>query len=228
MRAWVREGLLFRPDVPTIMPGRVVYRDQHPVLDPFLLWLRSSNSRAARLLRDEAGAAGDVKSAYAASANEGTLTALNSLASSQTWVAGWESSLIDNTTNLYTDYRLTAKLTVASSANQAGELRMYCVGMLDDSTWPDVFDGTVSAETVTSAEIRDAICKPASFSVTTNTAGRVYYLDCPSVARVFDYCLPKKFVVFITINPTTTTTAGLAASGNQLTVVGTYGNVAQS
>lgn len=173
-------------------------------------------------------AAGDAKITYAASADEATLTALNSLASSQTWVAGWESTPIDNTTNKYLDYRVTAKLTVASANNQAGELRLYLVGMLDDSTWPDVFDGTVSAETITSADIRDAICKLGAVTITTNTAGRVYYLDCPSAAAVFGGNLPKKFAIFITVNPTTTTTAGLAASGNQVTVVGSYLNIAQS
>src|SRR4051812_16996961 len=130
-------------------------------------------------------ATGDVRLAYASSADEATLTALNSLASSQAWTAGWESTAIDNTTNKYLDYRVTAKLTVASAANQAGELRLYLVGMLDDSTWPDVFDGTASAEAVTSAEIRDAICRLGAATVVTNTAGRVYYLDCPSAAAVF-------------------------------------------
>lgn len=193
-----------------------------------IFWLYTNEGRLSFLLREQAGAAGDVKLVYVASANEATLTALNSLASSQTWIAGWESSTIDNTSNLYLDFRVTAKLTVASASNQAGELRLYLVGMLDDSTWPDVFDGTASAEAITSAEIRDAICKLGAISVTTNTAGRVYYLDCPSVAAVFGGNVPKKFIIFITINPTTTTTAGLAASGNQVTVVGSYANVAQT
>jgi hypothetical protein len=200
---------------------------RHTLIGAFCFWLWTSPSRFAFILREEAGTAGDVKVAYAAASNL-TVTALNSLASSQTWVAGWESDLIDNTTNLYTDYRITAKLTVASAANQAGELRLYIVGMLDDTTWPDVFDGTGSAETVTSVEIRDAICRLAAATVVTNTAGRVYYLDCPSVAAVFNGNLPKKFVLFFAINPTTTTTAGLAASGNQVTVVGSYANVAQT
>ena len=35
---------------------------------------------------------------------------------------------------------------------------MYVVTELDDSTWPDVFDGTQGAETVSDTEVRDAIC----------------------------------------------------------------------
>lgn len=170
-------------------------------------------------------ASGDVKLAYGSSSNL-TVTNLHSLAASQTYIAGWESPLIDNTSNLYLDYRVTALLQVASSNNQAGALFLYLVGMLDDSTWPDVFDGTESTETLTSVEIRDAICKLGAMTVVTNTASRSYYLDCPSVRQVFGGYLPKKFVIYITGNATTTTTAQLAASGNQVTIVGQYETVA--
>lgn len=168
-------------------------------------------------------AAGDVKLAYAASSNL-TVTALNGLAASSTHVAGWESDAIDNTTNLYTDYRISAKITVESAGLSAGEIRLYLVGPLDDSTWPDVFDGTASAETVTDTEIRDAICRLGTATVTDTTASRVYYLDVPSVAAVFGSNLPKKFVIFITQSTGTT----IETTGNQVTVVGSYANVAQS
>lgn len=166
-------------------------------------------------------ASGDIKSVYANSANEATLTALNSLASSTTWVAGWESTAIDNTSNLFTDYRVTAKITAGTTLT-AGELRMYLVAMLDDSTWPDVFDGTASAETVTNVQIRDAICRIASVVSTTTTNSVVYFLECPSVAAVFGGNLPKKFVIFITHSMV----GALAASGNQVTTVGSYLQVA--
>lgn len=170
-------------------------------------------------------ASGDIKAVYAASSNL-TITNLNSLASSQTWVAGWESGAIDNTANLYTDYRVTAILKAPAANNQAGSMRLYLVGMVDDSTWPDVFDGTESTETVTDTEMRDAICKLGAITDVDTGASDIYYLDCPSVAAKFDGNVPKKFVIFITINSSTTTTAGLAASGNQVTVVGSYLNAA--
>jgi hypothetical protein len=171
-------------------------------------------------------AAGDIKAVYAASSNQ-TVTNLNSLAASQTFVAGWESGAIDNTTNLYLDYRITAKITVGASSLQAGQIRLYLVGPLDDSTWPDVFDGTESTETITDTEMRDAICKLGAVSDTDTGVSDVYYLDCPSARAVFNGLLPKKFVIFITHNAHTTTVA-IAASGNQVTVTGYYENVAQS
>lgn len=166
----------------------------------------------------------NIKLAYAASSDL-TVTNLHSLAASQTFVAGWESGAIDNTSNLFEDYRVTAKLTAASANLQAGEFRLYAVGMLDDSTWPDVFDGTESTETITDTEMRDAICRLAAFTQTDTGNADVYYLDCPSIAAVFNGNLPAKFVLFGTGSMSTTTTAQLASSGNQVTVKGSYRTV---
>lgn len=168
-------------------------------------------------------AAGDVKLAYAASSNL-TVTNLHSLPSSSTFIAGWESDAIDNTTNLYLDYRITAKIVVAAAGLAAGEIRLYLVGMLDDSTWPDVFDGTESTETITDTEMRDAICHLAAFTITDTGASDAYYLDCASAASAFGGNLPAKFVIFITHS----TGANLAAAGNQVTIKGSYSNVAQT
>jgi hypothetical protein len=192
-------------------------------LAAWLFWYWTSNSRAAVLLREEAGAAGDVLLTYAASTNEASLSALNSLASSATWVAGWESTAVDNTSTKYLDMRVTAKITSGTTLT-VGEVRLYLVAMLDDSTWPDVFDGTASAETVTNTMIRDAICKLGAVSATNASNSVVYYLDCPSVAAVFGGNMPKKFVVFITHSMV----GALASSGQQVTYVGSYANVAQS
>ena len=159
----------------------------------------------------------DIKIAYASSANQ-TVTNLNGLAASATHVAGWESGAVDNSTNLYLDYRVTAKITVESTGVTAGEIKLWLVGELDDSNWPDVFDGTESAETVTDTEIRDAICHLGTVTTNDTTASRVYYLDCPSAAAVFGGNTPRKFVVFITQNTGTT----LETTGNQVTVKGSY------
>jgi len=171
-------------------------------------------------------AAGDVKNVYAASAAL-TQTNLDALASSATWVAGWESGAIDNSSNLYTDYRINAVLQVESSGlSAAGEIRMYLVAEMDDSTWPDVFDGTEGTETITDTNVRDAICRLAASTATDTTASQFYYLQCPSVAAIFGGQVPRKFVVFITQS----TGANLESTGdpNQVYVAGCYANVAQS
>ena len=168
-------------------------------------------------------ATGDIKIAYAASGAQ-TQTNLDGLSSSATHVAGWESGAIDNSTNLYTDYIVNAVIKVASAGLSAGEIRMYFVAELEDSSWPDVFDGTESTETVTDTEIRDAICRLGAITATDTTASRLYYLQCPSVAAVFGGTVPRKFVIFITQS----SGAALETTGdpNQVYVKGVYNTVA--
>lgn len=184
--------------------------------------LHTSQSRWATLWLEEAGAAGDVKMAYAASSSL-TVTALDGLASSSTHVTGWESDIIDNSSNLYLDYIVNVKITVESAGLAAGQIRVYFVAELDDTTWPDVFgDGTQSAETVTDTEIRDAICRLGAVTDTDTTASRVYFLNVPSVRAVFGGTLPRKFTIFITQSTGTT----LETTGNGVYVKGVYRTVA--
>ena len=159
------------------------------------------------------------KLTYAASSAL-TQTNLDGIASSSTWVAGWESGAIDNSSNLYIDYIINAKIQVESAGLSAGEIRMYLVAELEDSSWPDVFDGTESTETITDTEIRDAICRLAARTVTDTNASRTYYLNCPSAAYVFNGTLPRKFVIFIT--QSTGTTLETTGDPNQVYVKGVY------
>ena len=170
-------------------------------------------------------AAGDIKLAYGASSAL-TQTNLDGISSSSTWVAGWESAAIDNSSNLYTDYIINAVLQAESSGLSNGEIRMYLVAEMDDSTWPDVFDGTESTETVTDVNVRDAICRLAASTATDTTASQFYYLQCPSVASVFGGTVPRKFVVFIT--QSTGTALETTGDPNQVYVKGVYSTVAQS
>lgn len=170
-------------------------------------------------------AAGDVKIAYAASANF-TVTALDGLASSSTHVTGWESAEIDNTTNLYVDYLISGKITVESAGLSAGEIRIWCVPRLDDSTYPGGFDGTASAETTPLDDENGTLAGAVlmkSFSTDT-TASQVYYFHAVSVASCFGGVCPAKFVIFITQSTGTT----LETTGNQVTYKGIYYTVAQS
>lgn len=160
----------------------------------------------------------DIKVAYAASSNL-TVTSLHSVASSATWVAGWESGTVDNTTNLYLDYLISAKIALGNAAT-AGQIRVYVVPMLDDSNWPDVIDGTESTETWTTTTIRDGAAKLGAAVDTRADPGTddVYVVGQFSVASLFGGVCPAKFVLFIAHS----TGVNLAAAGNQVTVKGSY------
>lgn len=159
---------------------------------------------------------------YAASANL-DVTNLASIATSATWVTGWESDLIDNTTTKYDDFLITAKIQVAAAGLAAAEIRIYVAAMLDDSTWPGGFDGVDSVETTPLDDANGTQCGAAlaAVAVTDTTASQVYYFRPFSVKSLFG-SLPPKFVIFITHS----TGANLAASGHQVTYKPIYYAVA--
>lgn len=162
------------------------------------------------------------KNVYAASSNL-TIT-LASLATSSDFTAGRESTLVDNTSNLYQDYKLSGKITVGTTPTINTEIRVYLVAMLDDSTWPDVFDGTDSAETITSVGVMSSAMKLASLIlVDATTSDRVYYFDAGYVSSYFNGVCPPKFVVFVTHN--TGVNLNSTGSNHQITIAGQYTNL---
>lgn len=165
----------------------------------------------------------DLKIVYAASSNL-TVTNLNSLATSSTHVSGWESAEIDNTTNRYADYLVSGKITVAAASLSAGEIRIWVVPKLDDSTYPGGFDGTESTETTPLDDAGGTAGGAVLVKVigTDTTNSQVYYFHQVSVASAFGGICPAKFVLFVTQS----TGQNLASSGNQITTKGIYYQVA--
>lgn len=169
-------------------------------------------------------ATGDIKYAtYPGSVNL-TVTALNGLASSATWVAGWSSQTIDNSTDLYTDYALTGQFTVESAGLTAGQILIWAYTRLDDGAWPDIFssgtEGSEGAATLHDTEIRDGLI-PIWGQITDTSASRKYPVMGVSIFDRIRY-IPEEFAFFVAQS----TVAALETSGNQLTIKGSYGNVA--
>ncbi len=84
---------------------------------------------------------------------------INSLATSATWVAGYEWFILDNSTELALDWFIDLVVRVGTTPTISTFINVYTFASYDGSTYPDVFDGTPSAETVTSAGVRDSFCK---------------------------------------------------------------------
>lgn len=125
---------------------------------------------------------------------------INSLATSSTWTAGYEWFKVDCTTNRPLDVRHDGKIQVGTTPTTATEIRIYLVASNDASTWPDVFDGTASAETVTSEGVRDGFAKLAAvLRVDSTTSNRDYPYEF-SAAQAFGGSLPRNYVVFVTHN----------------------------
>jgi hypothetical protein len=164
----------------------------------------------------------DRKIVYAADAQL-TIT-LASLATSSTLVAGRESTAVANTSNLYLDYKLSGKITTGTSPSAAKSIEVWVVPTINDTpTYPDVFDGTDSAETVTSAGAASGYLKlGAVMNVDATTSDVAYAFGPFSVASLFGGVCPRKFVIFVTHN---TGVALNATGGNHfIYTTGVHGN----
>lgn len=174
-------------------------------------------------------AAGDVTIEYTASSAL-TQTNLDGLAASATHVAGWGSGEIDNTSAKNVDHKITIVVQVESTSVTAGEIQAWLIEQLNDSAWPAVLSsgtlGTEGAVAFTDTEQRDSVARFAGKVVNDTGASEVYTIQIPSVAAVFDYNMPPRYVVIVTQN--TGTTLETTADPNQVYLKRISYKVAQS
>jgi hypothetical protein len=153
----------------------------------------------------------DIKIAYG-SAFDLTIT-LVSLASDTNLLAGRESAAIDNTSDKMLDYLISGKITTGTSPTAARSIQIWAVASFDGTSWPDVFDGTNSDETISLANVKNSsVCRLVDELSTTATTDEDYYFAGVSIARLFG-SVPPKFVLFVTHN---TGVALNATAGNHV------------
>lgn len=140
----------------------------------------------------------DIKIAWGTAAT-GT-GGITSLATSSTWVSGYEWFIVDNSSDKMLDQICQGKVTVGTSPTASTEIRIYAVGSYDGSTWPDVFDGTASGETLTSEGSRDGYAKLAAIlRVDATTSNREYPFQF-ALAPLFGGTVLKKTALFVAQN----------------------------
>lgn len=154
-------------------------------------------------------------------ASSAITNAIESLATSSTLLVGYESATYDNSSNDDVEVYLSGVTTVGTTPTINTRIEHNIVTEIADGTWPDVFDGTTGAETVTSQGIKDTVCKRvATLNVDATTTDRPYPYIKRSVAALFSGFAPSKFVVFTTHN----TGVNLNSTGGNhvLTAIGAY------
>lgn len=124
-----------------------------------------------------------------------------SLATSATFVAGRESTVVDNTSNKFVDALVAGIVTVGTTPTINTQIVIYVFSALDDvPTYPDVMDGTDSAETVTSVGVGRGYLKLAAIlEVDATTSNRVYPFTF-TVAQLFGGIMPKRWGLFVAHN----------------------------
>lgn len=127
---------------------------------------------------------------------------LASLATSPTFVFGREATAVVNGVNKYVDAMLSGRITVGTTPTIDKQILVYVFGSYnDDPDWPDVFDGTDSDETITTAGVGRGFLKLAAvLDVDATTSDRSYSFGPVSVAMLFGGVLPENWSVFVTHN----------------------------
>lgn len=127
---------------------------------------------------------------------------LANLGTSATFVAGRESSQIDNTSNKFVDALVSGTVSVGTTPTANTVIGIYVYGA-DTSlatTAIDVLDGTDSAETLTNAGILAALKIGATIAVPANTSDVQYFVLPFSVAALFGGVMPKFWGLFVSHN----------------------------
>jgi hypothetical protein len=164
--------------------------------------------------------AGNIKLNYSAASTAMTVTNLHSLASSQTWIAGWGSASVSNTSNLNLDYLVGGTFTTHASNRQAGTVEVWVIASLNDTpTFFTPSSGTLGTEGAISFTAREQLLSAGrllqSFAVL-NTASQIYAIPQQGISYLFNGSCPTTWCLFVTGNASTTTTAQFASSGSAM------------
>ena len=138
-----------------------------------------------------------------ASMNYGSWTAititLGALPTSATLLVGRESTVVDNTSNLFLDVLCGGKIETGTSPTDLKSILIFVYGdVTGTTTYPDVLDGTDSAETFTDEESRNSAMKLAAVIATDATSDQTYWVHPFSIASLFGGVMPQKWGLFIT------------------------------
>lgn len=137
------------------------------------------------------------------SSNTTITCSVASLASSSTFVAGRESTQIDNTTNKYVDALVSGKVAVGTTPTANTQICVYVWGAETSlaTTAIDVLDGTDSDETLTNTGVRDSALRLGAVITVPAATSNVGYDFAPfSVAALFGGHMPKFWGLFVAHN----------------------------
>lgn len=126
-----------------------------------------------------------------------------SLATSATFIAGQESTEVDNTSNVYMDALVTMLITVGTTPTANTIIQPYCWGNhVSLVTTPlDVLDGADSAESITNLGVLQSFLRaapPGVCSAATSNVGLNMYFSVCAVLGV--PCLPPFWGIYLAHN----------------------------
>ena len=144
--------------------------------------------------------AADIRIKYPSTSSTAITITLASLATSSTLLVGRESTAVENT-NDDLDHLISGRITLGTSPTVDKTVAVYVFAPASIATgtptWPDVMDGTDSAETITSAYVKFGFLIPLWASSTDATTDRALYMPPTSLVAAMGY-MPEFYGLFVT------------------------------
>lgn len=117
---------------------------------------------------------------------------LASLANDSTnLLAGRQSTVVANGSNLWIDYLITGKITCGTSPTAGNTIEIWAFGSYDDAPnsvlYPDVLGASDAAVTFTSNNVKQVAVRPLSFITVDSATDRSYYFGPVSLATCFGF-----------------------------------------
>lgn len=128
---------------------------------------------------------------------------LANLGTSSTWVAGRESSQVDNTSDKYIDALVDGSISVGTTptANTVINVFVYASDTSLVATPIDVIDGVDSAETITNTGVLYSMFRlGAAINVLAATSDIAYPIAPFSIAQLYGGVMPKYWGLFVAHN----------------------------
>lgn len=145
----------------------------------------------------------DIKVKYPSTSSIALTFGVASLASDANLLAGRESTAVDNTTNVDLDHVVSGFVTTGTTPTVSTVIEIWAYAPYKTAsgtpTYPDVLDGTDSAETITSANVKYSMLRLVSTIVVDNTSNRSYYVAPVSIRNLFG-AMPKFWGLFLVHN----------------------------
>lgn len=144
----------------------------------------------------------DIKIKYPSTSSVAITIGLASLADDNTnKIAGRESTAVDNTTDLDLDHLVSGLITVGTSPTVDRQIEIWAYAARSIATgtptYPDVLDGTDSAETMTSRNVLLSALRLVAAITVDATSDRGYVFAPVSVAQLFGGSLPPFWGLFV-------------------------------
>lgn len=127
---------------------------------------------------------------------------LASLANDSTnLLAGQQSTVISNLTDLWPDYKVRGFITTGTSPTAGNTIEIWAFASVNDApnttTYPDVFGASDAARTLTSNNVKQIALRHVATITVDSTSNRTYWFAPVSIARLFNGVPPHWGIMVI-------------------------------